>query len=267
MMLCWPKTTLSFSFDDGFLSHYQIAAPMLEKYGWVGTFNIPTDYIRPAKRELTDEVRKDFNLPKNDEGFMSWDDLRDLVKRGHEVYPHSCDHSDLRDAEKAGDFAKVDRQIRESKAAFVREVGIAPKFYCSPHNSVTSYILRQIHKNGMELFTDFRVNFGEGTIPGTSSSVLSFIKERVRAGYPHIELMVHGLEPSRGGWKPFASLLHFEAFLDEVRQAEQAGLVRVVPYSSVHCRYVPLISRVNDLWARLYSAGRRFCFRRFTHGY
>ena len=64
------------SFDDGDLSCHTIAAPILEQYGRRGSFFVVTGWIgRP--------------------GFMNADQLRDLVRRGHEVHSHSRTHPRL----------------------------------------------------------------------------------------------------------------------------------------------------------------------------
>ena len=55
------------SFDDSLKDHLLIAAPMLEERGWRGVFNVVTDWVGKDDRHLT------------------WDDVRELLRRGHEV--------------------------------------------------------------------------------------------------------------------------------------------------------------------------------------
>ena len=64
------------SFDDGDLSGYTIAAPTLERHGLRGEFFIVTRWIGTP-------------------GFMSADQLRELVQRGHGVHSHSRTHPRL----------------------------------------------------------------------------------------------------------------------------------------------------------------------------
>jgi hypothetical protein len=62
---------LCFTFDDGYISQYTMAAPTLERYGLRGSFAVIADLIG-----------------SNPANFMSWDQLRDLRDRGHEINVH-----------------------------------------------------------------------------------------------------------------------------------------------------------------------------------
>ena len=66
-----------FSFDDTRLMHYTVAAPLLEKYGYRGTFFIMTVAIG-KKNYMTKKM------------------IRDLADRGHSIGLHTYDHQDLR---------------------------------------------------------------------------------------------------------------------------------------------------------------------------
>ena len=62
-----------FSFDDGGVSFYTKAAPILEKYGFKGVFFISTSYIGTP-------------------GFLTETQIRDLAERGHEIGSHTHTH-------------------------------------------------------------------------------------------------------------------------------------------------------------------------------
>jgi peptidoglycan/xylan/chitin deacetylase (PgdA/CDA1 family) len=64
------------TFDDGDLSCYSIAAPVLERHGLRGEFFIVTQWIGQP-------------------GFMTLDHLRELAGRGHGVHSHSRTHPRL----------------------------------------------------------------------------------------------------------------------------------------------------------------------------
>jgi peptidoglycan/xylan/chitin deacetylase (PgdA/CDA1 family) len=64
------------SFDDGDVSCYTMAAPILERHGLRGTFFVVTNWIGQP-------------------GFMNAGQLRDLVRRGHAVHSHSRSHPRL----------------------------------------------------------------------------------------------------------------------------------------------------------------------------
>jgi peptidoglycan/xylan/chitin deacetylase (PgdA/CDA1 family) len=65
------------SFDDTRADHYFAAAPILEKYGFRGTFFIMTVSIGKP-------------------GYMTKDQIKDLSDRGHAIGLHTWDHQDLR---------------------------------------------------------------------------------------------------------------------------------------------------------------------------
>lgn len=62
-----------FSFDDGGVSFYTKAAPILEKYGFKGVFFISTGYIGTP-------------------GFLSEDQIKELAKGGHIIGSHTHTH-------------------------------------------------------------------------------------------------------------------------------------------------------------------------------
>lgn len=66
---------VAFTFDDGGVSSYTVAAPILEKYGKRGFFFVPTAYI-------------------GREGFLSSSQIVDLRNRGHVIGSHSHSHSE-----------------------------------------------------------------------------------------------------------------------------------------------------------------------------
>jgi peptidoglycan/xylan/chitin deacetylase (PgdA/CDA1 family) len=70
-----PVVTLTF--DDNPKGHLSIAAPVLERYGFRGTFNIVCDWVGMDARRMT------------------WDDIRELRRRGHEIASHTLWHKSL----------------------------------------------------------------------------------------------------------------------------------------------------------------------------
>ena len=75
-----PAKPIILTFDDGYLDNYQNAYPILEEFGFKGTFFIPTEFI-------------DFGR----EGYMNWEQIEEMAANGHRMEPHSRTHPDLRD--------------------------------------------------------------------------------------------------------------------------------------------------------------------------
>ena len=66
------------TFDDGYKSQYTTVKPILDNYGYKGTFYVVCNY---AQKEDTDR--------------MNWNDIQDLQKQGHDIGSHSMNHADL----------------------------------------------------------------------------------------------------------------------------------------------------------------------------
>jgi peptidoglycan/xylan/chitin deacetylase (PgdA/CDA1 family) len=74
-----PTNPVVLTFDDGYVDNYQFAFPILQKYGFVGTFFIltgPPDASNPV--------------------YMSWDMIKEMSDAGMDIELHSRDHVDLR---------------------------------------------------------------------------------------------------------------------------------------------------------------------------
>jgi peptidoglycan/xylan/chitin deacetylase (PgdA/CDA1 family) len=122
----WPhdKPGLVISFDDGLSSNAAVAAPLLEEFGFTGWFMVPA--VAPntdigSDREFADEVL----IPFLDEDpgarlFMSWDDMRLLVKNGHEICCHSLNHKRLGACLSPSELIE---EIQHSKADLERGLG------------------------------------------------------------------------------------------------------------------------------------------------
>ncbi len=85
---------LLLTFDDGYRSNYDVAAPLLERHGFRGYFFVPEAMI-PADRAAADGAFA--RQAGEGEPRMSWVECRDLVARGHRVGCHSRTHLRLAD--------------------------------------------------------------------------------------------------------------------------------------------------------------------------
>lgn len=71
-----PAKPVILTFDDGGLDNYEVAFPLLQKYGLKGTFFVITRTV-------------------GEEGSMDWDHLREMVAAGMAVQSHTVSHPDL----------------------------------------------------------------------------------------------------------------------------------------------------------------------------
>jgi peptidoglycan/xylan/chitin deacetylase (PgdA/CDA1 family) len=67
---------LIINFDDGWENHYTIAKPILDKYGFKGSFFVVCNYVGKSSR-------------------MSWQEITTLHNEGHAIESHSMNHKRL----------------------------------------------------------------------------------------------------------------------------------------------------------------------------
>lgn len=96
------KPGLVISFDDGYRSFYEVAAPLLEKYGFVGWFFISPGLIDVPVKEQREEATKHQTIPKKfnygtPRVFLTWDQVLEL-DRNHVIGCHTLSHCRLRSA-------------------------------------------------------------------------------------------------------------------------------------------------------------------------
>ena len=104
-----PKPGLIISFDDGMRSHAEVAAPLLEKYGFTGWFFVPTRFVdapeetqREFARENKISLHEDLPGPR---AAITWDQARELAKK-HVVGGHTASHVRLSDKLTADDLER-----------------------------------------------------------------------------------------------------------------------------------------------------------------
>jgi peptidoglycan/xylan/chitin deacetylase (PgdA/CDA1 family) len=103
---------ISVTFDDGWESVYQTAAPQLQKYG-IHT----TQYVLSGNG----------NYP----GYMSIDQIKSLQKSGHEIACHSIDHPDLTTL----DNEDLSKQLNGCKTDLSKALGAPVNDFASPYGS------------------------------------------------------------------------------------------------------------------------------------
>src|SRR5688500_18355637 len=64
-----------FIFSDGLKSQFTNAKPILDKYGFKGTFDVVCNYVGT----------------KN--GYMDWDEIKELHNENHDIGSHSMTHA------------------------------------------------------------------------------------------------------------------------------------------------------------------------------
>jgi peptidoglycan/xylan/chitin deacetylase (PgdA/CDA1 family) len=96
-----PKKSVWITMDDGYRSTYQVAYPLLKKYGFTATLFIYTDFVGASRLAVT------------------WSQLKEMQANGFTIGSHTMTHSDLtkpRPEESEVEFIKrVRRELEGSK--------------------------------------------------------------------------------------------------------------------------------------------------------
>ncbi|SHF88341.1 Peptidoglycan/xylan/chitin deacetylase, PgdA/CDA1 family [Dysgonomonas macrotermitis] len=165
-------SALSYTFDDGMKEHYTLAVPQLEKYGFRGTFWIIGSTINEDSQHITDTTH------------MTWEELRIMAEKGHEIASHTWSHQNL---------VKITREeavkeIEKNDSIILEKVGLIPISLCYPYNAKNDEIIALASKNrvGTRLF-EFAIGT-ESTIESLNKKLKEIIDNREWA-----VAMIHGI--------------------------------------------------------------------------
>jgi peptidoglycan/xylan/chitin deacetylase (PgdA/CDA1 family) len=115
-----PAKPIVLTFDDGYADAYTQAFPLLQHYGFVGTFfliSAPIDAQNPD--------------------FLSWDQVKEMHAAGMKFEPHSYDHPDMRNR----DFDFVVFQILAPKEAIEARTGETCRFFAYPSGRYDQFVI------------------------------------------------------------------------------------------------------------------------------
>jgi len=137
--------------DDGYRSVYDVAYPILKKYGFTATLFIYTDFVGASRNAVT------------------WDQLREMKVNGFEVGGHSMSHTDLtlqRDGEDRKAFLdRIDKELRVSKQIIDEKLQQDTIFLAFPYGRYNSTVLGISERLGYEM----AVSVNRGSNPAFSS--------------------------------------------------------------------------------------------------
>ncbi len=126
------KPGLIISFDDGFATNYDVAATLLEQYGFTGWFFVSSGLIRPEGGHVEKNAADVQSLQK----YMSRSELRDLIERGHVIGCHTHSHARLG---KDLTTAQAKMEIVNSKQLLEELCGKKIDLFCWTFGTLDSY--------------------------------------------------------------------------------------------------------------------------------
>ena len=140
-----PPKPVVFTFDDGYQDVFENAIPILEKYGFTGTFAIATELLgRPS--------------------YAVWDEVLEAQKSGMEIVSHTENHLDLT-SDKYSD-KDLNREIFGSKQVLEEKLGTSIDFFVYPYGKYNDKVVGLVKAAGykLALTTAFGLQVHEQTL-------------------------------------------------------------------------------------------------------
>lgn len=122
--------------DDAHRSFYELAYPVMKRYGYTATLFVPTMSVGPAKK------------------CMHWGELEQLQKEGYLIGSHTLDHSRLFE-KRADPFSPqyqtwLRKELKKSKATIEKRLGIKVRHFAHPYGIYTWQVVEVIKEAGYE---------------------------------------------------------------------------------------------------------------------
>jgi len=160
------KPGLIVCFDDGRRDNIDVALPMLDEFGFIGWFFVPVGFIEapPHDQFAFAKSQRIFHLPQDEKAdrlAMTWDEIRELDRRGHVVSCHTWSHcrlnesvsAELQEREIVGAKSKIEQEIGRAVAAFGWVGGEASSFSASAARRIASAGFRYGFMNANAIIT------------------------------------------------------------------------------------------------------------------
>lgn len=121
-----PEHPIILSFDDGWANQYQYAFPLLQKYGFTGTFYVVTGYL-------------------DHQNFMTVEQLKTMIAAGMAIGCHSRTHPAL---PSLGIGPRLKDEIAGSKAWLEQQLGVAIDTFAYPYGAYSQATVAAVKAAG-----------------------------------------------------------------------------------------------------------------------
>ena len=129
------KSTVAFSFDDGWRDCYTQIAPQLDKYGVNAAFFINPNFIDAGERSDKEYLRNFTLNVTNSPGKspLSWEQIGDLSRRGYIIGAHTLDHFCIND----DNTTELEHQICDCKDVIEKQTGKSCDYFAFPYGKLS----------------------------------------------------------------------------------------------------------------------------------
>ena len=138
------------TFDDGYSSLVDRAAPILKKYGFAATLFLTTDFVgMPAFAAEFAQAVPPGQHP------LTWAEVQTLQVAGWDIQAHSCTHR----PHAALPVAQMKMELESSRQTIVNQTNSRAKFYAFPYGNYSRQVLRALQDAGY--WAGFAVHSGQ----------------------------------------------------------------------------------------------------------
>ena len=132
------------TFDDGYADNYDVAFPVLKRFGFVATVFLVSDFVGTGRTFRWDslKIRSKADIPHY--APMNWEQVRDMEGYGIEMGSHTCSHPRLTT------LAVPERweEISRSRADIEDRLGHTVSSFCYPHSEFDQTDVDLVEKAG-----------------------------------------------------------------------------------------------------------------------
>jgi peptidoglycan/xylan/chitin deacetylase (PgdA/CDA1 family) len=216
-----PVRSALITIDDGYNSAYEVAWPILRKFGYPFTLFVYTDYIRGG--------------PKSGGGSLAWAQLQEMRDGGISIQSHTVSHADLRRLKGGTAGASYEEwlhnELQTSKETLETRLGIKVTALALPYGLANDRVRQAALEGGYEML--FTVN---GQKISFDTPAVALGRYMVRANQPKLFATATAFEggPSANGVATIApACLHPQpaegALIADTDPMIQADLTTLLP--------------------------------------
>lgn len=135
------------SFDDAFMSVFELALPILDELGFPGTLFVPTDYIGTGQ-PLAWAGTEEWLQSKHSEELtpMGWREIELLAGRGWEIGSHTRSHPRLPDISDE----EIEGELIGSRSEIERRLGGRCRSLAYPYGAHDARVVSAVARSGYE---------------------------------------------------------------------------------------------------------------------
>ncbi len=119
----WPPNAVLITFDDGYRSNLEVAAPVLSRFGYPAVIFVPTQFIGGCNAFDADIQYEPREI------ICGWDELFELERNGVSVQSHGVSHRRLSELSPG----EQEHELSASKSVLESELGKPVELFSFPY--------------------------------------------------------------------------------------------------------------------------------------